>query len=305
MNTAIDLRQFRYFLTVSEELNIGRAAKQLNISQPPLSRQIQLLEEQLGVALFTRSKTGVMLTAAGQALVPEAKKTLVQAEKAIAAARAQRALNCGLFVLGYTTVFDRSAIPFHYLETLRADFPGWQFVNKGNYSIKLIRDIKNGVVDAAFIGLHSDAQGLSVETIQQEPFFVALAAKHPLAGKRKLGLNELNDESLFWFERRVNPGFYDYCEAFFKQVDFRPKRLPEPSDHHMTLGLIAEGVGFALVPASLCKIKRDGVVFRALTEKYATLSVGIAIAYSKQNPSPVLQRLLQEIQAAPRPSRKI
>src|ERR1035437_6353313 len=104
MNESISLRQFRYFLAVSEELNFGRAALRLYISQPPLSRQIRQLEDQLGVELFLRSKSGVALTEAGAAFLPEVRRTLAQAKKAIAVARAARGDGTGQFVVGSTTV---------------------------------------------------------------------------------------------------------------------------------------------------------------------------------------------------------
>src|SRR5688572_4135059 len=138
MNQAIDLRQFRYFLAVSEELNVGRAASRLYTSQPPLSRQIRQLEEQLGVELFVRSKAGVTLTKAGAAFLPEVRRTLAQAEKAVAAAKAARVAESGQFVVGYTTVFDRSAIP-DVFEPLQKRFPAWRFVTKGKHSISLVR----------------------------------------------------------------------------------------------------------------------------------------------------------------------
>jgi len=190
MSTSIDLRQLRYFLAVSEERNFRRAALRLHLSQPPLSRQIHLLEEQLGVQLFVRSKAGAALTPAGAAFLPEVKKALQQVDKAIAVARASRAADSGQFVVGYTTVFDRSAIP-DVLDGLRRRFPDWRIAIQGKHSISLVRDVKNGIMDAALIGLHTDPQGLVLETIREEPMVAALPANHPLARKRRLGFDEL------------------------------------------------------------------------------------------------------------------
>ncbi|NMM14957.1 MAG: LysR family transcriptional regulator [Rhodoferax sp.] len=296
MNESIDLRQLRYFLAVSEELNFGRAALRLHISQPPLSRQIRQLEDQLGVELFLRSKSGVALTEAGAAFLPEVRQTLLQAEKAVAVARATRGAEDGRFVVGYTTVFDRSAIP-DVFDRLHQRFPNWRIVTKGKHSISLVRDIKNGIMDAAFIGLHTDTQGLTVETILEEPLVVALPANHRLAHKRGLGFDDLRGEPMFWFERRMNPGFYDHCQAFFEQIDFKPNVIPEPPDHHILLGLIAEGQGIALISASLQNVKRKGVAFRALKEGSNRLSMGIAVIYSERNPSPVLRPFLDLVRA--------
>jgi len=294
MNNSIDLRQFRYFLALSEELNFGRAALRLHLSQPPLSRQIRQLEDQLGVDLFVRGNSGVTLSDAGVAFLPEVRKTLAQAEKAVAAARSARTAAGGQFVVGYTTVFDRSAIP-DVFDRLRERFPNWRFVAKGKHSISLVRDVKNGTMDAAFIGLHTETKGLTQEIIHQAPLLVALSAKHPQAKKRRLGFDDLRGEPMFWFERRLNPGFYDHCQAYFEQIDFKPKILPEPPEHHLLLGLIAEGQGVALISSSLRQVKRQGVVFRALKEEYNTLTMGVAIAYAPNNRSAVLSAFLDQV----------
>ncbi|MGP2543549.1 LysR substrate-binding domain-containing protein [Yersinia sp. 2541 StPb PI] len=297
MNVPIDLRQFRYFLAVSEELNFGRAAARLHISQPPLSRQIQQLEAVLGVELFVRTRSGVTLTKAGAAFLPEVRRTLVQANKAIAAARAARVIVAGKFVVGYTTVFDRSVIP-DVFEPLRQRFPNWQIVTQGKHSISLVRDIKNGIMDVAFIGLHTEAKGLKVEMLFEDPLIVALPAIHPLARKRSLGFDDLRGESIFRFERRLNPGFYDHCQSFFEQIDFKPNMIPEPDDHHILLGLIAEGQGIAFIFSSLQKVKRQGVVFRRLKAEAKSLSSGIAVAYSPDNSSEILKQYLELTKAA-------
>lgn len=291
MNESIDLRQLRYFLAVSEELNFGRAALRLHISQPPLSRQIRQLEDQLGVALFLRNRSGVTLTEAGAAFLPEVRRTLLQAEKAVAVARAVRGADGGQFVVGYTTVFDRSAIP-DVVDRLQQRFPNWRIVTKGKHSISLVQDVKNGAMDAAFIGLHTDTQGLTVETLLEEPLVVALPTNHRLVQKRRLDFDDIRGEPMFWFERRLNPGFYDHCQAFFEQIDFKPNVIQEPPDHHIMLGLIAQGHGIALIPASLRKVKYQGVVFREMKEEREKLRTGIAVAYSERNQSPVLHALL-------------
>jgi DNA-binding transcriptional LysR family regulator len=298
MNESIDLRQFRYFLAVSEERNFGRAAQRLHISQPPLSRQIRQLEDQLGVELFKRNRSGVALTAAGTAFLPEVRRTLVQAEKAIAVAKAAQGADGGQFVVGYTTVFDRSAIP-DVCDRLRQRFPDWRIVSRGKHSISLIRDIKNGTMDAALIGLYTEPQGLKVETIFDEPFVAALPATHRLAKKRLIGFDDLRGEPMFWFERRLNPGFYDYCQTFFEQIGFKPNAIPEPTDHHIMLGLIAEEQGIALIPASLRRVKYQGVVFRQLKDERAKLRIGIAVAYSDSNQSPVLHAFLDLVRPRP------
>jgi len=287
MNDAIDLRQFRYFLAVSEELNFGRAAARLYISQPPLSRQIRQLENQLGVELFVRTKSGVTLTRAGAALLPEVRRTLANAAKAVAVAQAAREDQSGQFTVGYTTVFDRSVIP-DVVEPLRQRCGGVQIITRGKHSISLVRDIKNGVMDVAFIGLHTDAKGLTVETLLEEPMIVALPAHHPLAHKRRLGFEDLENEVMFRFERRLNPGFYDHCQALFAQNNFKPRTISEPDDHHILLGLIAEGQGIAFIPDSLRHVKRQGVVFRPLKGSATKLSSGIAVAYSGSNSSALL-----------------
>jgi DNA-binding transcriptional LysR family regulator len=297
MNPSIDLRQLRYFVAVSEELSFGRAALRLHISQPPLSRQIRQLEDHLGVQLFVRSKVGVTLTEAGAAFLPEVRRTLVQAEKAVAVAKAVRGIDGGQFVVGYTTVFDRSAIP-DVFDRLQHRFPHWRLVAMGKHSISLVREVKNGTMDAAFIGLHTETQGLTAETILEESLVFALSANHPLARKRRLGFDDLRGEPMFWFERRLNPGFYDHCQAFFKQIDFKVNAIPEPPDHHIMLGLIAEGQGVALIAASLQNVKRQGVVFRALKEESRKLSMGIAVIYSQRSQSPVLQPFLELVRTS-------
>jgi DNA-binding transcriptional LysR family regulator len=298
MAAPIGLRHFQYFVAVAEELSFRRAAERLHIAQPPLSRQIHQLEDRLGVALFRRLRSGVALTAAGEAFLPEARDVLVRVDKALNVGRSAPGPQRGLFVVGYTTVFDWSAIP-NVFDNFKRRFPGWRIIVKGGHSIGLVRQLRNRTMDAALIGLHTDVPGLTVETIDEAPVVVALAARHRLAKKRKVSFAELNRETLFWFDRRLNPGYHDYCQAIFEKIDFRPKTIPEPPDHHLLLGLIAEGLGVALMSQSLQKVKREGVVFRALKDRHVP-SMGIGVAYSADNRTPLLPAFVDLIRRSRR-----
>ncbi|WP_277343773.1 LysR family substrate-binding domain-containing protein [Pseudomonas viridiflava] len=137
-------------------------------------------------------------------------------------------------------LFDRSSIP-DVAEDFRLHFPNWRLVISGKHSIVLVRDIKNGAVDAAFIELRTETRGLMVEIVHRAPPVVALPADNRLVKKRELGFSDLCRETMFWFKRRLDPGYYDHCQTFFDQSNFKPNITPEPPDHHSLLGLVAEG----------------------------------------------------------------
>ncbi len=297
MSKRIELRHFRYFVTLSETLNFTRAAKLLHISQPPLSRQIKELESHLRVELFHRSKTRVTLTHAGEAFLPEAKRVLQQVDNAIAVAKTADTPVSRTFYVGYTTVFERSAIP-DAIKLLKNTFPEWDIKTTGKHSIDLVKDLKNGALDAAFIGLHTHAEGLVVEPIREERFVVALPERHCLCEKQEIELSDLVNEKLFWFERKANPGFYDYCQRVFDLSGLRFNTLSEPAEHHIMLSMIAAGEGIALIPESLTKISRHGVIFRKLANGKHTLAMGIAVAYDKNKNHPLLAPLLNAVRGA-------
>jgi DNA-binding transcriptional LysR family regulator len=194
-------------------------------------------------------------------------------------------------------VFDRSVIP-DVSHAFQRRFPHCRLLTKGKHSISLVRELRNGVLDAAFIGLHTQAPGLVVDTIHAEPMVVALPASHRLASKRALGAEDLDGAPMFWFARALNPGFYDYCQGFFDEIGFRPAVMAEPPDHHILLGLIAEGQGLALMARSLASVKRKGVVFRPVKGALTRMTTGIALAWSGANRSPFLAPFLDMVKRA-------
>lgn len=291
MNIPIDVRQLRYFIAVAETQHFGRAAERLHISQPPLSRQIQQLEQALGVMLFHRQHSGAILTEAGQAILPEARKTLAQLEKTIALARMFNNTDTTALTIGYTTVFDQSILPPALPHQLEQQFPQYRVHLQGQHSVQLVKAVKNKRMDMALIGLHTATEGLPAIKLQESPMILALSSHHPLAKKRMVGLADLHTSPLFWFERRLNPGFYDYCQRCFELRGYHPATLTEPADHHILLGQIATGDGVALIPASLCHIRRQGVVFRPLKRADQLLTTGVVLIHHPDVPSELVEHI--------------
>ena len=285
----LELRHLRYVIAVAEEGSFRRAAERLHISQPPLSRQVREVEEGLGVHLFVRGQAGVASTPAGLAFVVEARRTLAQAERVVQAARSAQPR--ATFSVGFTTVFDRSAFP-EVTASFQRQFPGVRVVERRKHSVHLVRDVEREALDVAFIGLHTETRGLTSIKLTEEPVVVALPAAHPLSKRRRIGLEDLTDEPLFWFERRLNPGYHDHCQAVFDRVGFRPRAVAEPGDHHVLLGLIAQGRAVAFMSSSLRQVKRQGVVFRPLKPN-VPLTMGVVLVHPPGPASPLLKSFLR------------
>lgn len=302
MLSPIELRHIRYFIAVAEEGSLRRASERLHLSQPPLTRQIQRLESLIGCDLLVRTPRGVLLTAAGEAFLRAARGVVQSVDQAIEAARVGGRSPKLRFVLGCSSAFDRSAFP-NAAAAFNASFPGWTLIEEDRSSVELVRALKRGRMDAAFIGLHTETKGLAAEIVHTEPFIVALPARHGCAKRSSVQLRELKDETLFWFERRLNPGFYDRVSELFDEVGFHPVTVPEPPEHHTLLGRIADGEGIALLPASLSRVRRRGVVFRSLSGAQR-LQWGIMLAYRPDNASAQLSQFVERIRKLVRRGRR-
>lgn len=283
MRLRVDLRQMECFVAVAEERSFRAAAERLHMSQPPLSRQIKLLEAELGVTLLTRNARGAVLTDAGGEFLGEAKRTLRQAARAVESAR-RCAVGKQRLRVGYTTVFDPEVFPLLEPAVQEALAQGsLEFV--ACTSVELIRRLRGGALDVALIGLPSETGELVVEVLHKEPLVVVLSTASMLARHKLLSLRQIEDQPLFWPQRRVNPGFVDYYQAVFERLGFAPlRRLAEPGDHHVLLAEIAQGRGIGLVPKSMTRFRRVGTTYRSLREKDLWIGFGLAYASTHQAP---------------------
>ena len=299
MPAGLELWQLRYFVAVAEERSFRRAAERLALTQPPLTRQVQALEALVGRPLFERSPQGVSTTPAGAQLLAAARDLLARADAMLADARRAPA-PVERLRLGITTVVD--AAQFDWIEpALQALRPGLRLEPTRQISQASIAGLRRGTLDAALIGLPSHTEGLRVEQLTDDPLVAALPRTHAACRKRGVALSDLADDPLFWFERRLNPAYFDHFEAVFARLGHRPPRLPEPADHHVLLGLIAAGRGVALVPRSLTSISRAGVVYKPLREDARDFQIGLALATRAQAGDATIELLRATLRARYRP----
>lgn len=280
MSYRLDSRSLLLFLAVADALSFRQAAETLHLSQPPLSRAIRELEERLGTRLFDRNTNGVTLTPAGEKLLPYARsvaKLLREAEAALTPQGLPANLRLGL-TSAVEPAWFRGLV-----QRVQATHPGTLVSTFSDTSPRLIRLLRAGKLDAAFIALPTDAHGLDVREVDRLPMVVALPSTHHLAKRRAVGLADLAREKVLWFERARQPAFYDHCQTIFSRHGFAPSKLREPSDHHVLLGDVANWRGIALLPKSFTALRRTGVVYRSLVEG-EELSVGIGLASPADRP---------------------
>lgn len=283
----MELRALRYFLAVAEELNFRRAADRLHIAQPPLSRRIARLEEQIGVRLLIRTKRKVELTPAGQALVQDARLILAQAEQAVRRAQRVTRGEIGELRIGSVSTADLSVFP-RILPTFQRRFPQIHLFLKSLTVVGQIQALRAMQIDIGFVRLPVDDQFLKIEPILREPLVLAIPRGHRLASFNKVPLGELANERYISLPRHVSPGFFDLMIAIFRKAGFSPLISQEADDFQTHLSLIAMGFGVSVLPgASIHVLKRQDVLYRPLTDPVPHVEIGIA--YRRDDPSHLLQ----------------
>jgi len=293
MSLPAELRQLRYFVTVAEELHFGRAAARLQMTQPPLSQTIFALEELLGAALFDRNRRGVALTAAGAALLPEARRLLAQASELPGLVQRAALGETGRLVLAFVSSADYSVLP-PFLRAYRAAYPHVQIALQEATSDLQLDSLLNGRIDAGLLipPLPDKARAvLDYLPVLKEPLILASPAGLPaLRGKAAADLRTLPPLPLIIFPRAISPGLYDAILAVFRAAGITPAIGQEAIQMQTIVSLVSAGMGMALVPQSVSNLRRPGVEYHPLTQ--STPAVETGLAWRRDNTSPVLQGFL-------------
>jgi DNA-binding transcriptional LysR family regulator len=290
----IELRQLRYFATVAEELHFGRAARRLHMTQPPLSQTIMALEEMLGAPLFERNRRGVTLTAAGEALLPEARRLLEQSAGLPALVQRAASGASGRLSLAFVSSADYSVLP-PTLQAYRAEFPQVEITLKEATSDLQLDDLLEGRVDAGLLipPLPDRArQELEYLPVLSEPLVLAAPAGLPaLARARSADLRQLAGLPLIIFPRHISPGLYDAILSVFREAGITAEVGQEAIQMQTIVSLVSAGMGIALVPQSVSNLRRPGVEYLPLVQSTPLVETGLA--WRRDNASPVLRGFLE------------
>jgi DNA-binding transcriptional LysR family regulator len=289
----IELRHLRYFVAVAEDLHFGRAAERLCISQPPLSQQILALEEAVGARLLERSNRRVELTEAGRIFLEEARVALAQVQRAAElAARAERG-ELGELKVGFFASAPFIPVAQRLFYAFRQARPRVHLVLQETPTLQQVDAIMERRLTVGLIRpLAQVPEAFSTRELYREELVVAMREDHSFAASSadaRIRIEDLAQESFVLYPRAIGTGLYDQTVALCRDAGFAPRISQEASATPTIMGLVAAGLGIALLPASLQRIRMEGVTFRRLA---APPSTALWLAWRRDERSPLVRAFL-------------
>lgn len=257
----MDIKKLTYFLAVAQELHFGRAATRLNIAQPPLSRAIIALEEEIGVTLFDRSRSQIKLTPAGAALQDHAVQLLARLDSALREVRAVGQGGAGRLRLAFVGSASHGLLPI-LIKSFRSFYPQVELVISTMNNADLHRALISRDIDIAVARPELRDVELRSEVLGREKLVLALPDNTPLASKSEIALKDLADQTFVLYPRRPRPSYVDTVLSICQREGFSPAKLELTQDFQSTMSLVSVGVGVSVVPQSVASATRPGVIFR-------------------------------------------
>ncbi|AOI72745.1 LysR family transcriptional regulator [Burkholderia ubonensis] len=280
----MELRQLRYFIAVAEEMNITRAAERLHMTQPPLSRQLQAIEDEIGLPLFERGARPLKLTEAGRVFYAQAKRLVDQADELGPLTR-RLAQMSERIVIGFVPSTLYGALP-DVIRAFREARPDVELSLIEMFTLEQLGALKGGRIDVGFGRLRFDDDQLVREALIEEKLIAALPAGHPLADPdRPLALADVANETLIVYPSTPRPSFADQQLSALRDGGLAPAGVHEVRELQTALGLVAAEVGVSLVPESVEGVRVKGVVYRRLPEPVATSPIIMSRRVHDESPA--------------------
>ncbi|MCG6575991.1 LysR family transcriptional regulator [Pseudomonas sp. AF32] len=293
-----ELAQLRCFTTVATELNFRRAAERLNMTQPPLSRQIQLLEHHLGVELFTRSTRSVALTAAGRAFFIEAQNLLEQAQQAAVAARRFAQGDIGSVTISFVGSAVYEFLPKVIAEA-RLKQPQVKIVLSEMNTYQQHEALRARRIDLGIVRSPLLETGYATECLVREPFVLAVPAGHPLARAESVNVQDLDAQPFLMYSHSAYPPFNELLTGMLRSARVAPQFVQWLGSSLTILALVNAGMGLALVPRCATSVVFKQVVFREIDLGEGVQSE-LHLVWREDNDNPAFTMLLDGIRGAVR-----
>jgi DNA-binding transcriptional LysR family regulator len=283
----VDVRLWRSFTTVAEELHYGRAAERLHITQPALSRQIRDLERVLGITLFDRTSRRVVLSRAGQAVLGQARRALAESDRAVRLARLAAHGDWGELAIAVLPAVALALLPA-IIRAYRDAHPAIGVTISESFDDEQLAALTAGRIDAGFLRATAAPPGIRLQTLLTEPVLAGLPADHRLARHDRIALSELAAEPFVFFPRHRSVLAYDEFIASCRVAGFSPAIVQEASGIS-ALGFVAAGLGVTVVAASYQALSLEGVRFVPVAGHQLTLQV----AWAADNTNTALPAFLE------------
>jgi DNA-binding transcriptional LysR family regulator len=290
----MELRHLKYFVAVAEALHFGRAAKKLNIAQPPLSQQIMDLEEELGIKLFDRSKRKIQMTAAGSHFLKEAKQVLLHVEQAAETARRIHGGKAGHLVVGFVGSVIHTFLP-EGLRLFRERFPEVELELHEMNTIEQMESLRAKRIDVGFLYTGAQDPMLASRTLTLAPLLAVLHNNHPLAGRKSVHIRQLAHEHFIANTRSSEPIVRDAFISLCHSAGFSPRIAQEAGQVQTVLGLVASGMGACLLPDFIKNIRRPGVQYVPLSG--SPPEVTLSVVWHTDNTSVLVKSFVNVIES--------
>lgn len=293
-----ELSQLRCFVAVAEELHFGRAAQRLNMTQSPLSRQIQLLERILDVTLLERTSRQVSLTPAGRVFLIEAQRIVRLAEGASLSARRVAKGDAGKVAIGFTAVSGYSLVP-QIVAQARAALPNIDLELREMVTSEQVDGLLTGLIDIGFVRPPISRQEFDTACVLHEPLVVALPLGDPRQAQAELALADFDTQPLIMYARQGAGYFHDMLVRLFDEAGVSPVFVQHVTQIHSMLGLVQAGLAAAIVPESASGLHLGDIQFRRLLTT-PERPVELHMAWRRDNANPALdamRRLCVEVAA--------
>jgi DNA-binding transcriptional LysR family regulator len=287
----MELRHLRYFVAVADTLNFTRAAEKLRLAQPSLTRQIQNLEEEIGVRLLNRSKKHVALTEEGSAFLIDARRVLALAEESIQSVQRLSRGETSQLNIAYLSNFNFDLLP-KTLGAFRQEYPHIALNLFDMTPAEQFRALDARKIDLGFVGLRfpSAASDLQWECIARHKTVVVLPSRHPLTQKGRLTLEDLKTMFFVGMSEKSHPGFRNWLSATCQAAGFAPRILQDADLEPGLMRFVAEGLGVTLAREQIKNLPHPGVAFRPL---HPPVRAEYWVAWNRDNTSKALHEYIR------------